>query len=223
MDEPFGAIDPINRERLQNEFLRLQGELRKTIVFVTHDIDEAIKMGDKIAILKEGGELAQYAAPAELLTFPADRFVEDFVGSDRALKRLALQRVRDIDLWKAATVRVGERSSEVQAKLADADVKYPLLIDDDGRPVGWLSARATQGERVTRDLRSPADPIVELDDILRDALSDLLAKDSLYGPVVDPDGRVAGVLSIEALSHALAAAPEDLPGPSERAVVESEA
>ncbi len=222
MDEPFGAIDPINRERLQNEFLRLQGELRKTIVFVTHDIDEAIKMGDKIAILKEGGELAQYAAPAELLTFPADRFVEDFVGSDRALKRLALQRVRDIDLWKAATVRVGEPSSEVQAKLADADVKYPLLIDDHGRPVGWLSARATQGERVTRDLRSPADPIVELDDILRDALSDLLAKDSLYGPVVDPEGRVAGVLSIEALSHALTTAPESLPSPSERAVVESE-
>ena len=102
MDEPFGAIDPINRERLQNEFLRLQAELRKTIVFVTHDIDEAIKMGDKIAILKEGGHLAQFAAPAELLMYPAEPFVEDFVGADRALKRLALQRVRDIDLWKAA-------------------------------------------------------------------------------------------------------------------------
>ncbi|HEV2776288.1 MAG TPA: ATP-binding cassette domain-containing protein, partial [Solirubrobacteraceae bacterium] len=85
MDEPFGAIDPINRERLQNEFLRLQAELRKTIVFVTHDIDEAIKMGDRIAILQEGGKLAQYAPPAELLMYPASRFVEDFVGSDRAL------------------------------------------------------------------------------------------------------------------------------------------
>ena len=105
MDEPFGAIDPINRERLQNEFLRLQAELRKTIVFVTHDIDEAIKMGDRIAILKEGGILAQYATPAELLMYPAEPFVEDFVGSDRALKRLALQRVRDIDLWKAPLVR----------------------------------------------------------------------------------------------------------------------
>ena len=108
MDEPFGAIDPINRERLQNEFLRLQREIRKTIVFVTHDIDEAIKMGDRIAIMQRGGKLAQYAPPAELLMSPATGFVEDFVGADRALKRLALQRVRDVDLWKAPLVRVGE-------------------------------------------------------------------------------------------------------------------
>src|SRR5215204_6344688 len=99
MDEPFGAVDPINRERLQNEFLRLQAEVRKTILFVTHDIDEAIKMGDRVAILREGGILAQYATPAELLMAPADDFVEDFVGADRALKRLALLRVADIDLW----------------------------------------------------------------------------------------------------------------------------
>ncbi len=105
MDEPFGAIDPINRERLQNEFLRLQQEIRKTIVFVTHDIDEAIKMGDRIAVLQKGGKLAQYSPPAELLMYPKGRFVEDFVGADRALKRLALQRVRDIDLWKAPLVR----------------------------------------------------------------------------------------------------------------------
>ena len=90
MDEPFGAIDPINRERLQNEFLRLQAELRKTIVFVTHDIDEAIKMGDRIAVMQEGGVLAQYAPPAELLMHPANEFVEDFVGADRALKRLVV-------------------------------------------------------------------------------------------------------------------------------------
>src|SRR4051794_3673084 len=90
MDEPFGAIDPINRERLQDEFLRLQSEIRKTVVFVTHDIDEAIKMGDRVAILREGGVLAQYGTPEELLTRPADEFVARFVGSDRALKRLAL-------------------------------------------------------------------------------------------------------------------------------------
>jgi osmoprotectant transport system ATP-binding protein len=96
MDEPFGAIDPINRERLQNEFLRLQAEIRKTIVFVTHDIDEAIKMGDRIAILQVGGHLAQYATPSELLLHPANDFVEDFVGADRALKRLALMRIRDV-------------------------------------------------------------------------------------------------------------------------------
>jgi osmoprotectant transport system ATP-binding protein len=118
MDEPFGAIDPISRERLQNEFLRLQAGLRKTIVFVTHDIDEAIKMGDRIAIMQRGGKLAQYAPPAELLMYPANRFVEDFVGADRALKRLALQRVRDVDLWSAPLVRAGEPVEEARRKLA---------------------------------------------------------------------------------------------------------
>ena len=217
MDEPFGAIDPINRERLQNEFLRLQAELRKTIVFVTHDIDEAIKMGDRIAILKEGGILAQYASPAELLMYPAEPFVEDFVGADRALKRLALQRVRDIDLWKAAVVKVGEPVSEVRAKLADADLEIPLVVDDEGRPQGWLSERGLQGERVRADFRSPADPVVELDDILRDALSDLLSSDTRYGPVVDAQGRVAGVLSMEVLSHALSVPAQDVPSATELA------
>jgi osmoprotectant transport system ATP-binding protein len=217
MDEPFGAIDPINRERLQNEFLRLQAELRKTIVFVTHDIDEAIKMGDRIAVLKEGGILAQYATPADLLMAPADPFVEDFVGADRALKRLALQRVRDIDLWSAPLVRPGELVSEVRARLGEADLDIPLLVDGDGRPKGWLSERALTGERVREELRSGPKPIVELDDILRDALSDLLSHQTMYGPVVDGQGRVQGVLSIEALFHAMATKPEDVPGPAQLA------
>jgi osmoprotectant transport system ATP-binding protein len=211
MDEPFGAIDPINRERLQNEFLRLQREIRKTVVFVTHDIDEAIKMGDRVAVLKEGGHLAQYAPPAELLMYPADAFVEDFVGADRALKRLALQRVRDVDLWKAPLVRVGEPTADARAKLADSEVPYPLLVDGDGRPLGWLSERALGGERVTEDLRSRPNPVLELDDVLRDALSDLLAEEARYGPVVDGRGVVQGVLSIEILSHALKTDPEQVP------------
>ena len=98
MDEPFGAIDPITRSRLQDEFLRLHNELRKTVIFVTHDIDEAIKMGDRIAILREGGRLAQYDTPDGILGNPADEFVERFVGSDRALKRLALRRVGELEL-----------------------------------------------------------------------------------------------------------------------------
>src|SRR5689334_20132317 len=125
MDEPFGAIDPINRERLQNEFVRLQAEIRKTVLFVTHDIDEAIKMGDRIAILKQGGHLVQYATPAELLMAPADDFVEDFVGADRALKRLALMRVRDINLWEAPLAYVGQPTAEVRAKVEVAEVPYP--------------------------------------------------------------------------------------------------
>jgi osmoprotectant transport system ATP-binding protein len=211
MDEPFGAIDPINRERLQNEFLRLQREIRKTVVFVTHDIDEAIKMGDRIAILQQGGKLAQYAPPAELLMYPAGRFVEDFVGADRALKRLALQRVRDVDLWKAPLVRVGEPVEAARAKLADSEVPFPLLVDGDGRPLGWLSERAMAGERVAHELRSGAEPVLELDDVLRDALSDLLAHESQYGPAVDHRGAVVGVLSIEVLGHALRTDPDQVP------------
>jgi len=216
MDEPFGAVDPINRERLQNEFLRLQGEIGKTIVFVTHDIDEAIKMGDRVAVLQKGGVLAQYATPADLLMAPASPFVEDFVGADRALKRLALQRVRDIDLWRAPIVKIGQTVTEARAAIADSDLPYPLLVDGEGRPLGWLSERALLGERVTDDLRSRATPVVEMDDILRDALSDLLAHETQYGPVVDAQGRVTGVLSVEVISHALAAnRPTDLPSASE--------
>ena len=217
MDEPFGAIDPINRERLQNEFLRLQREIRKTVVFVTHDIDEAIKVGDRIAVMQKGGKLAQYAPPAELLMYPEGRFVEDFVGADRALKRLALQRVRDVDLWKAPLVRVGEPVAEARAKLADSEVPFPLLVDGDGRPLGWLSEKGMQGERVERELRSRAEPVLELDDVLRDALSDLLQEEAQYGPVVDHRGHVTGVLSIEILGHALRTDPEEVPSGADAA------
>jgi osmoprotectant transport system ATP-binding protein len=208
MDEPFGAIDPINRERLQNEFLRLQAEIRKTIVFVTHDIDEAIKMGDRIAVLQEGGILAQYAPPAELLMTPENPFVEDFVGADRALKRLALERVRDVDLWTAPLVHEGEPVAEARARAAASEVPYALVVDDGGRPLGWLTERGLREQRVRAELASSPEPIVELDDILRDALSDLLAHEVQYGPVIDPRGRVVGVLSIELLSHVIVTAPE---------------
>jgi osmoprotectant transport system ATP-binding protein len=103
MDEPFGAIDPITRERLQNDFLRLHKEIRKTVVFVTHDIDEAIKMGDRVAILREGGRLAQFGTPEEILSNPTDEFVAQFVGADRGLKRLALRRLDEVDLLPAPT------------------------------------------------------------------------------------------------------------------------
>jgi osmoprotectant transport system ATP-binding protein len=211
MDEPFGAIDPINRERLQNEFLRLQREIRKTIVFVTHDIDEAIKMGDRIAIMQRGGHLAQYAPPAELLMNPANSFVEDFVGADRALKRLSLQRVREVNLWKAPLVREGEPVAAARARVAESEVPYPLLVDERGRPLGWLSERGLTGELVTPELSSRAETVIELDDILRDALSDLLAEEAQYGPVVDERGEVCGVLSIELLAHSLKTPADQVP------------
>jgi osmoprotectant transport system ATP-binding protein len=204
MDEPFGAIDPINRERLQNEFLRLQAEIRKTVLFVTHDIDEAIKMGDRIAVMREGGRVAQYATPAELLMAPADEFVEDFVGADRALKRLALMRVSDIDLWEAPLAHIGQATAEVRAKLADAEVPYPLLVDSERRPLGWLSERDLAAETVPARPDSPLGPVLELDDVMRDALADLLQGESQYAPVVDRGRRIAGVLSVEIISEFLA-------------------
>jgi osmoprotectant transport system ATP-binding protein len=196
MDEPFGAIDPINRERLQNELLRLQERIRKTIVFVTHDIDEAIKIGDRIAVLKQGGVLAQYATPAELLMQPADEFVEDFVGSDRALKRLALQRVRDVDLWRAPRVRVGSTVAAAREAIAGSDLSYPLVVDDEGRPVAWLDEDDLRRDHIEDGAGSPV-LTVERDDVLRDALSHLLSNEVQYGAVVDEQGRVDGVLSVE--------------------------
>jgi osmoprotectant transport system ATP-binding protein len=203
MDEPFGAVDPINRERLQNEFLRLQAEVRKTILFVTHDIDEAIKMGDRIAILREGGILAQYATPAEILMAPADDFVEDFVGADRALKRLSLMRVGDVDLWRAPLGFVGQATAEVRAKLDGAEVPHALLVDSERRPVGWLSERDLDRETVPAVPDSPPEPLLDVSDVMRDALSDLLQAESRYAPVVDGDGRIAGILSVEIVSEFL--------------------
>jgi osmoprotectant transport system ATP-binding protein len=148
MDEPFGAIDPINRERLQNEFLRLQREIRKTIVFVTHDIDEAIKMGDRIAILREGGQLVQYDAPANILAHPADDFVAQFVGADRGLKRLALTRLDEIELADVSAARDAGREDTVasSATLRDAlsvmmtnSMRPLLVVDADVTPVGAVS------------------------------------------------------------------------------------
>jgi osmoprotectant transport system ATP-binding protein len=206
MDEPFGAIDPIARERLQNEFLRLQANIRKTVIFVTHDIDEAIKMGDKIAIMKQHGRVEQYATPAEILMAPANEFVEDFVGADRALKRLSLLRVGDINLWRAPNARPGQSTAEVRAELdhPDVEVPYALLVDDRERPLGWLTQRDLAGDTVPATADAPLGPVLETGDVMRDALADLLQGESMYAPVVDHDGGITGILSIEIISEYLA-------------------
>jgi osmoprotectant transport system ATP-binding protein len=148
MDEPFGAIDPINRARLQDEFLRLQERVRKTVVFVTHDIDEAIKMGDKIAILRRGGVLAQYASPDEILAYPADSFVAEFVGADRALKRLGLRTVADVALEPWVGERAPEPSIPRATNLRDALSELLgtggdlVVVDEHGGPLGILTLPA---------------------------------------------------------------------------------
>ena len=146
MDEPFGAIDPITRERLQDEFLRLHRELRKTMIFVTHDIDEAIKMGDRIAILHSGGMLAQYDTPDEILANPASTFVEQFVGADRGLKRLSLRRLRDVELEAASDAAADAPRCVQSTTLRDAlslmlteGAHEVVVLDDNGEAVGMLS------------------------------------------------------------------------------------
>ena len=203
MDEPFGAIDPLNRTRLQDEFLRLQQQIGKTVLFVTHDVDEAIKMGDRIAVLREGGELAQYATPAELLAHPADDFVRDFVGTDRALKRLALIPVSEVELLAPVTVRAGEQPAEVMARIASGPVPHPLLVDGDDRPLGWLDATRLESERVPDSAPTPPEPIIQSDSPLRDALSSLLQAGVEHAPVVRHDGRLSGVISVGLISEFL--------------------
>jgi osmoprotectant transport system ATP-binding protein len=203
MDEPFGAIDPINRSRLQNEFLRLQAEIRKTVLFVTHDVDEAIKMGDRIAVMKKGGELAQFATPTELLMEPADQFVEDFVGADRALKRLALIRVKNVHLWKAPVARAGDPTVPVRAAVESAEVPHAVMVDAENRPLGWLSARDLSGDVVPEVPDSAAEPLLDGEITLRDGLASLLASGSRYAVVTDGRGRLDGVLSIEIISEFL--------------------
>ena len=160
-------------------------------------------MGDRIAILKQGGHLAQYASPAELLMDPADDFVEDFVGADRALKRLALMRVADVNLWEAPLAYVGQSTAEVRSKLEGAEVPHPLLVDSDRRPLGWLSESDLNQDTVPAQPDSAPDPRIDRDDILRDALADLLQAETMYAPVIDAQGRIDGVLSVEIISEFL--------------------
>jgi osmoprotectant transport system ATP-binding protein len=207
MDEPFGAVDPIRRDRLQNEFLRLQQQVRKTIIFVTHDVDEAIKMGDRIAILQRGGILAQYDTPAAILANPASEFVERFVGADRGLKRLSLARVRDLELIEAVKVRSGEERADVRRRLERVEeLEYALLVDDQERPIGWIDQHDLTGDGpIDPDAAMPGAPTVQPETTLRDALSALLASSVQLGVVVDDRDRVLGLVSVDGIGERLRA------------------
>jgi osmoprotectant transport system ATP-binding protein len=202
MDEPFGAVDPIVRERLQNELLRLQEQLAKTILFVTHDIDEAIKMGDLVAVMQVGGHLAQFGTPDEILARPASDFVARFVGADRGLKRLALTRVGDLTLRPAVTGRVGSDVAEARRRAWADSFPYLLVVDDRDRPVGWLEEREMprSGDLEATDLM-PAAPIFVRHTTLKDALSMLLATDVQAGIVVDDAGAVSGLVTVEMIAE----------------------
>jgi osmoprotectant transport system ATP-binding protein len=207
MDEPFGAVDPIRRERLQNEFLRLQDKVGKTIIFVTHDVDEAIKMGDRIAILQRGGILAQYDTPAAVLADPANEFVERFVGADRGLKLLSLARVGDLPLTDPVIVRDGEERAEVRRRVeAAGTLGHALLVDEGTRPLGWISRQDLQGSGpIDADAATPGAPTVQRETTLRDALSVLLGSSVQLGVVVDERDRVIGLVSVDVIGEQLRA------------------
>jgi osmoprotectant transport system ATP-binding protein len=215
MDEPFGAIDPITRDRLQNEFLRLQAEIRKTIVFVTHDIDEAIKMGDRIAILREGSRIAQYDTPERILVEPADEFVADFIGRGASLKRLSLSRVRDIELSSWPTVTDGVDPAQARRTLAGSDRGHLLVLDGSGLPRGWVTAEhldRPDGSGLAAAGRPPA--TVRSDATLSDTLDAMLTAHHSTAVVVDDAGRYAGVVEIETINAAIRGmrgAPEPAP------------
>jgi osmoprotectant transport system ATP-binding protein len=212
MDEPFGAVDPILRDRLQNEFLRLQAKVRKTIVFVTHDVDEAIKMGDRIAILRRGGILAQFDTPDAILAAPASEFVEHFVGADRGLKRLSLGRVSDLPLIAPVLARSGESRSVVLRRLDAAAGDYVLLTDAAGRPIGWLGRRDLAGDGALTDAdATPGSASLEPESTLRDALSAMLASSVQLGVVVDERAAVLGLISVDAISEVLQGSRESTP------------
>jgi osmoprotectant transport system ATP-binding protein len=200
MDEPFGAVDPIVRERLQNQFLRLQEDLAKTILFVTHDIDEAIKMGDLVVVMRTGGLIAQASAPAELLADPASDYVARFVGADRGLKRLSLYRVGDVALEPALMVRAGEPCETVRERAAASGDDFVLLIDADERPTGWIEVADLPLHGVVDvSLADPMSPLLDRRTTLKDATSRLLDEEVRNGVVVDHRDRVLGLLTLRAV------------------------
>jgi osmoprotectant transport system ATP-binding protein len=196
MDEPFGAVDPIVRERLQNELLDLQDELAKTIIFVTHDIDEAVKMGDVVAVMQVGGRLAQFGPPDEILGSPASDFVARFVGADRGLKRLALSRIDTLELLPATTAKPGEDAAEVRRRVPADPTGYLLLVDEANRPIGWLGTRQIpESGQLTEDLATAMSPLFDRRTTLKDALAMLIEAEVQSGIVVDTKGAVLGLVN----------------------------
>ena len=199
MDEPFGAVDPITRSSLQGELLRLQDDLRKTIVFVTHDFNEAVRLGDKIAVLGPGSSVLQFDTPEAVLTNPADDTVSGFIGDDAALKTLTLRRVGDVDLGEATTARASDDPAEFATRLRGSGDEWVVVLDDAGRPLRWV-----RGDTVARmpDLRSGGLPVVgsvTVDSSLQEALDGLLSTASATTVVVDRDGVYRGTIGIDDL------------------------
>jgi osmoprotectant transport system ATP-binding protein len=200
MDEPFSAVDPVVRKGLQDELLRIQDELGKTIVFVTHDIDEAIKLGTRVAVLRTGGRLAQFAPPAELLSDPADSFVEDFLGADRGIRRLSFFSSAGLELTTDPVVPAGATAE----RIGRSDAPYLLVTDAQGRPLGWSRPQdLTAGDAGPGGLLPYGRPFVPGTDSLRAALDCAVLSPTGWAVAVDSGGRVTGVVSQQTIGEAI--------------------
>jgi len=207
MDEPFAAVDPITRLRLQDQFLELQEQLSKSIVFVTHDIDEAAKLGDRIAVLSKGGVLEQYDTPSEILGRPKTPFVADFVGMDRGVRRLAVVHAEREDLAEPPVVSATTPVDAARA-VAGADARWAVVTEADGRLVGWISLEPgdepSDGEgRTAGDVAEKFAATASLGTSLRDVWGQMLQHDVRWVPVLDGDERYLGVLTPNRLHAAM--------------------
>jgi osmoprotectant transport system ATP-binding protein len=209
MDEPFSAIDPIARDRLQAEFLRLQAEVQKTVVFVTHDIEEAVRVGDRIAVLSEGGKLEQFADPATLLGSPANEFVSNFVGADRGLKRLAVTPITVEDLEQPPQVRLDDTVAAAAERLDRTDARWAVVLDADGALRGWLSRERATGGSTVEDRARRMEAWVPVSATLKQAFSVMLQQDAGWVAVLD-GSTFLGVLTPESLHAALRRSVEDM-------------
>jgi osmoprotectant transport system ATP-binding protein len=202
MDEPFGAIDPINRVELQSEFLKIQQRIRKTIIFVTHDIYEAIKLGDRIALMKEG-RLVQFDTPANILYRPKDEFVEGFVGADRALKGLQLLRVKEVMTGDPVTASIEEAVPAVRERMEKDGVDSLAVVDNNRRFVGWVNLTELEGEGTVQGAMSPSSITSDINAVLNESLSLMLSSGLKTLPVVDGNHRLRGILTFDAIQEAL--------------------
>ncbi|MBA2443621.1 MAG: betaine/proline/choline family ABC transporter ATP-binding protein [Rubrobacter sp.] len=204
MDEPFGAIDPITRERLQDEFLRLQQDIKKTIVFVTHDIDEAIKMGDRIAILETRSRIAQYDTPEKILTDPSSEFVGEFIGIGASIKRLSLSRVRDIESAEWPVAHLSASREELREKVRTSGKESMLLLDGDRCPKFWVNAADLEGGDVPLGkLGNPVKAVIGEDTSLYVALDCMINSYKGSAIVVDENGAYVGVVDFDAVLRAI--------------------
>ena len=212
MDEPFGAVDPITRSTLQDELLRLQSELHKTIVFVTHDFGEAVKLGDRIAVLGQQSKVLQYDTPQTILAGPADDTVAGFVGSGASLRQLSLVCVKDVDLRAHPAVHRNDSLESVRNTLANSEFDWVVVLDDRDRPVNWIRERHLRHAQTLSDAFEPLD-VISTQSTLEDALEAILAEQHASAVVSGPGSKYAGVVTLDTLIDTITSLRSDAESP----------